>query len=211
MIEDKNDLLKNLANDDNNMRKYLIWGGGFFILFVIGIVIAKVVFSNPKPNNVAVILPTETTTQNTQEVETVENEIPIENDIQKPTETTTPPPPPPPSNQVQETSKPQTAIQPPKPALTQQEVVQPKHETNKVSSSGDYYIQVASLTKLSPSAKFLKKIEANGFKYKIIEANVNGKIVKRVLIGGYSYKEAKKILPIVKEKISKSAFIKRLK
>ena len=48
-MEEKNDLMKDLTQSDSkDLRKYLIMGGGFFVIFVVGIVIAKFLFSSPK-------------------------------------------------------------------------------------------------------------------------------------------------------------------
>lgn len=75
----------------------------------------------------------------------------------------------------------------------------------------NYYLQVAAVTRGEVSKDFLKLINKNGFNYKIIEVMLNGRKIKRVLIGPFTKVEAKKALPIVKNKISSSAFIKRIK
>lgn len=68
--------------------------------------------------------------------------------------------------------------------------------------SGQYYIQVGSFTK-EPSKRFLSIITNSGFRYKLI----NG----RLLIGPYSSRDtASRDLPKAKDKINKSAFIKKL-
>ena len=221
-MNEQNDLMQDISNEGNNsnLRKYLLLGGGVFVLFVVGIVAAKVMFSQPKKNDTAVILPPEVTMKQKKDNTALFNEIPVENDTEfkkpnvemkeeLPKETVhevepvieTP---------VQETTKPQ-----PKPKPVEVKKVEPKKIEQKVTKKSNvtqkYYIQVAA-TRGKPSEKFLKLIKKNGFEYKIVEVNVKGIKVKRILVGGYStYKDVKKALPSVKSKISSSAFIKVLK
>ena len=230
-MNEKNDLMKNIdGNDGNSLRKYLILGGGLFVLFVIGIVAAKFMFSNPKQtNDTKVILPTDIKDVNNKDTKLF-NDIPIENEnntqqnvnvqkdntqFQKPEIKDETP-------QAQETK--QEVKKETKPVATNTQTVQPKEEKVVVTSpkkeiktkqkaavAKNYYIQVAAVTRGKPAQKFLNLIKKNGFTYKIEEVKVNGMKVRRVLIGGYTYKEVKKVLPKVKAKISSSAFIKRLK
>ncbi|RUM56964.1 MAG: hypothetical protein DSY40_01380 [Nautilia sp.] len=88
--------------------------------------------------------------------------------------------------------------------------VKPKPIQNK-KVIRNYYLQVAAVTRGKVSKDFLKLINKNGFNYKIIEVNLNGREIKRVLIGPFTKSEAKEALPKVKNKISSSAFIKRIK
>ena len=239
MIEEKNDLMKNIAgNSTNNMRKYLILGGGIFVLFVIGIVVSKFLFSSPKKENTSVILPPdiEQNKKPQKKEPLLFSDIPIENDnmdnkndnFQKPKE----------NIEVQNTQKTDNIkqnitkddekkpniIDETKPNVADnKEVKKAKEETKtqvkevknkttkKTNVIRNYYLQVAAVTRGNPAPKFLKLIKDNGFEYKIVEVDVKGMKVKRVLVGPFTYKEAKKALPKVKKKISSSAFIKRLK
>ena len=224
-MQEKKDLMKNIGgNESNNLRKYLILGGGLFVLFVIGIVAAKFLFSSPKQDT-KVLLPVDIKQANNNKDTKLFNDIPIENDGTQ-------------NNNVQNNTPQKETFQ--KPKDTQTQAVQPqvqnvepvvkkttvkktqpkkvvkKHTTPKkkqqVAKKGNYYIQVAAVTRGNPSKKFLSLITKNGFSYKIEKVNVNGMSVKRVLVGGYAtYKEVKKVLPKVKAKISSSAFIKRVK
>ena len=224
-MSDKTDLFNNIEKEDNNLRKYLIIGGGVFVLFVVGIVAAKFMFSKPKQNNTEVILPPEIKQEKTQKQDTaLFNDIPVENQannqdntFKKPTTET----------KVEQPEIKKEPVQKPEPIVEKVEPTpQPKPEPKKVvnkpkvekkivqktkSIKGNYYIQVAAVTRANPSKRFLKLIKKNGFNYKIEEVNVKGMKVKRILIGGYTKSEAKKQLPIIKKKISSSAFIKRLK
>ena len=224
MIEEKNDLMKNIAgNESNNLRKYLLLGGGVFVLFVVGIVMAKFMFSSPKQNNdTKVILPTDIKQENKDTK--LFNDIPIENettDFQKPEiekeepkVVETPKVEPKKTESIvqkekittplkKEESKKQVVVNKPK--------IEKKQPKSKKSVIRNFYIQVAAVTRGKPSTKFLNLIKKNGFNYKIERVNVKGMQVKRVLIGGYTYKEVKNALPKVRAKISSSAFIKRLK
>ena len=262
-MEEKNDLniMQKISLDNTNLRKYLIWGGGVFILFVMGVVISKFMFSTPK-NDTKVILPTDIKVDKSEDTKLF-SEIPVDSDTddsfkkpvveeesQIPTET------------IQESepidNKSSTTQQKPvdsstdkQKAITNSNIVTKenqikkgdivsnnknshqksevktppqkrvdvtsskekkiKKETTLNSSKKIYFIQVAA-TRKTPSQKFLKLIEKNGFHYKIIEVTLNNMKIKRVLIGGYSsLNEVKAVLPKVKAKISSSAFIKRIK
>ncbi len=237
MMEEKNDLMQNIGGgNDKNLRKYLILGGGVFVLFVIGIVVSKFIFNEPKKNNTAVILPPEVQKTEKKEDTALFNDIPVENENEfkkpevedKPKEVV---------EAVEKVKKEQpeedvevTKIKP-KSNVKEEEVttelkeeakkpvikkiekpIKPIKPIKKVVEDDKYYIQVAAVTRGEPSKKFLKLIEKNGFKYKIVEVNVKGMKIKRVLVGGFKhYSEAKHNLAEVKKKISSSAFIKRLK
>ena len=56
--QNNNDVLGDVNAKDTNLKKYLIIGGGFFLLFVVGIVVAKFLYS-PSKNDTNVILPPE--------------------------------------------------------------------------------------------------------------------------------------------------------
>jgi DedD protein len=219
-MEEKNDLMGNIANDGNNMKKYLIIAGLIFVIFVIGIVIAKFAFGTSK-DNTQVILPPEPTTQ-TQKADTeLFNSIPVEKadtsdntqKVEKKVSQVKQ------ENNVTEFKKPKLI----EPVVEKAKAVEPKKIIKTVPKSikikkniskkivKNYYIQVAAVTRGEPSKKFLKLIKQNGFNYKIVEVNVKGKKIRRVLVGPFTRKEAKKEISTVKAKITSSAFIKKLK
>ena len=230
MINEKNDLMQDISSENsNNLRKYLLIGGGVFVLFVIGIVSAKFLFSEPQKSDTAVILPPEVTTKTKKDDTALFNDIPVENEneFKKPEIKKTPIKEEvkienPPKEEIKEEKKsiPKNVVEKPKEVLPKKITPQkPKKEVKKeknhpvkqTKKSKKYYIQVAA-TRGKPSVKFLKLIKKNGFEYKIMQVEVNGVKIKRILVGGYSnYKEVKKILPQVKKKISSSAFIKVIK
>ncbi len=75
------------------------------------------------------------------------------------------------------------------------------------TSSGRYYVQVGSFTG-KPKNTLLKKITANGFKYRIIQFPRNGTQISKLFIGPYKDKITAFIdLPKVKANIEKAAFI----
>ena len=107
-------------------------------------------------------------------------------------------------------TKPESQERKPEPKVVEAKKPEPKQEkreqtpqrSERPNTSGSYYIQVGSFTK-EPSKRFLSIITSSGFRYKL----TNG----RLLIGPYSSKNsASKDLPKVKDKINKSAFIKKL-
>jgi DedD protein len=225
-MNDKNELLHSINNNDDNMKKYLIIGGLVFVLFVVGIVVAKFLFSSNKEAT-KVILPPETTTNTKVQKSDTElfSSIPVEDNkdninnnedtFKKPVvnqkiNSVV-------SNKVEEPIKDTKVKIEKKPVYEAKpvvkEVVKKKKElkNNFSNLNKNYYIQVAALTRGEPSKNFLKLIIKNGFEYKIVNITINNKHIKRVLIGPFSKNEAKKALPIIKEKITSSAFIKKLK
>jgi len=70
---------------------------------------------------------------------------------------------------------------------------------------GNYYVQVGSFSQ-SPSSLFISVIQKNGFHYKITSPNAKG--IKKLLIGPYQSRgEALQVLPRIKDRIQKQAFI----
>ena len=236
MMNEKNDLMQDISggNGNNNLRKYLILGGGVFVLFVVGIVISKFMFSSPKKdNNTQVILPADMKTEATKDTKLF-NDIPIENEatntnensFKKPVEskekveennqvpisnTNTQPQKEEAKPKKVEQITPKIEVKQPQKVVQHQIKTQPKKEIKTTTIKKGYYIQVAAVTRGNPSPKFLKLITKNGFNYKIMQIDVKGLKVKRVLVGPFNYKEVKQALPKVKRTISSSAFIKRLK
>jgi len=252
MNDVQNDLMQNIGSggNDTKMRKYLIVGGGVFVVFVVGIVIAKFAFSSPKQNT-EVILPPEmkTTSEKSKKEDTdLFNSIPIENsktneskkeakkevvkqetkqkqeEFKKPVvedveeKNKLPVEPLQEAKKIEKTpNKPVIKTEKIEPVKVEKVVEKPKKESIKnvvktTTKNYPYFIQVAAVTRGEPSKKFLKLIEKNGFHYKIQVVDIKGVKVKRVLIGGFeTSKEAKAVLPKVKQKLSSSAFIKKLK
>ena len=74
----------------------------------------------------------------------------------------------------------------------------------KSKSKKYYYVQVGSF-KLKPSKKYLQKISRLGLPYKVKKTNIY-----KVLIGPYKKEStARKVLPKVKQKLNRSAFISK--
>ena len=232
------ELMKNFnENGENKLRKYLLIGGGVFVIFVVVIVVSKFLFSSPKKENTTVILPPDIKQKNNKDTNLF-NDIPIQNDdtfkkpitdntndntqpqskqsqqiVQKPN---TQPiqqekPQPKPIEKPKETPKPKEKPKA-KPIEKPKETPKPKPQLKpKKHIVKNYYIQVAAITKGNPSKKFLHLITRNGLKYKIVEVNVKGMKVKRVLVGPFSRNELHFALKKVRAKISASAFVKRIK
>lgn len=209
---EKEDLLNLNNNNKQNIKKPLIIGAGIFIIFVVG-VIAFGLISNKKEDNVV----------NPPKQDTIFKEVPIE---EKPAEekpesiakkllknenkTQTP------KVTTQPTQQEKTAPQPVKKEKIEPTPKPQPQKTKKQTLNQKYYIQVAALMKnTKPNPRFLKIIEKNGFKYKIITVNIKkgNKTLKvtKVLIGPFDKKDAKEKLKIVKAKINQNAFIFRIK
>ena len=79
------------------------------------------------------------------------------------------------------------------------------------SSAGHYYVQVGSFSG-KPKNTLLHTITDAGYHYKIIQFPINGKEIAKLLIGPYNTRaQALKILPNVKDKIQKDAFIAEIR
>jgi DedD protein len=90
-----------------------------------------------------------------------------------------------------------------------QETISTKHKEPKSSRADRYYIQVGSFSKV-PSSRFLSIIKNSGFEYMITQANSRG--IKKLLIGPYSSREAvDRVLPKVRDRINKGAFVYKAK
>ncbi len=82
----------------------------------------------------------------------------------------------------------------------------------KPSAVSGYFIQVGATSKSFPDKRFLSKIKNAGFDYIIHGVFVNGRKIKKVLVGPYNSKAAaQNALGRVKSSINPSAFIYRIK
>ena len=75
--------------------------------------------------------------------------------------------------------------------------------SNKPVAKGRYYIQVASVSS-RPSERYLGLIRKAGYNYDIVQVGQGYK----VFIGGYASKgEAQRVLPNIRQRFAKGAFI----
>ena len=90
-------------------------------------------------------------------------------------------------------------------------LAQAKAHTNKVATSGHYYIQVGSFSKYAPNKKFLKSITNLHFAYKYHKVTIKSKIFNKVLIGPFKTKrEAQNARRTIRAKIEPGAFLIKL-
>jgi len=88
------------------------------------------------------------------------------------------------------------------------EQVKPSKYNTKQKVDYKYYIQVGSFSK-RPSGQFLSVIKKSGFKYTILSTSSG---IKKLLIGPYSSREAvDRVLPKVRDRITKGAFVYKVK
>lgn len=226
-MSEKEDLLQE-KSDTNKLTKVLIIAASVFIIFVVVVVIYKFV-SGDDTSKTKVILPPEIKKETTlfKDVTISDIDKEIKNDIKEEepkkeiipkvtniTEVETVKVTKEPKKEEVKKEEPIKIETTPKIEKPKEVIVTPpkKIEPKKIVATKQYYIQVAALTKNSPSNKFLALIKKEGFKYKVFETNINinGKSlkVKKVLVGPYkNYDEAKKYLNRVKKNISSGAFI----
>jgi len=92
-----------------------------------------------------------------------------------------------------------------------QTVAKPKAKLQNSAQKGTY-IQVGAFAKLKPDTKLIKKITSKGYSYIIFDTKINGRNLKKLLIGPYKNRTtAKKDLPSIKSAINKGAFLIRVK
>ena len=221
-MDEKNDLINNInGKDDKKLRKILFIGGSIFILFVMVVVVSKFLFSSDK-DDTKVILPTEIkqVKSDTQKDDNLFQDIPVDDNTAVIEEKQFKKPEPQNNEVINDNVKENVANNTEVVEISKkkvQELKETKEKSLEMPKSkpithNKYYIQVAAVIRKEPSKKFLELIRTNGFEYTIVEVNVKGNQVKRVLVGPYNgYSEAKKALAQVKKTISSSAFIKRVK
>lgn len=96
------------------------------------------------------------------------------------------------------------------PSITTPVGSKPKQSTTKIASvsKGKYYIQIGSFSKGAPSKDFLQKVEQKNYNLSQEEAISNSKKIIKVFIGPYNTeKEARDVLPKIKQDIAKDAFL----
>lgn len=75
-----------------------------------------------------------------------------------------------------------------------------------------YFIQVGATAKAFPDKKFLRKVKKSGFDYIVHSVTIQGKALKKVLVGPYKSREdATKALAVIKANINPSAYVYRIK
>ena len=223
---EKNDDLLNLEqNNKKNLKKPLIYGAIAFLVFIIGVLIFAI-YSNASSEDKNLVIPPEEKEEspaNFKEIPIEENEkLVIKNLIESDKK----------DIKENEKSKEKKTIKKEQ-NLSQKEkiktvekaekrlVVKEKENVNISKTKNtkvvrNYYIQVGALMKYKkPNKKFLELIKKEGYNYKLYEINYtkNGKKVEviKILIGPFTKEEAKEELIKIKRKISKNAFIYRLK
>ncbi len=89
-------------------------------------------------------------------------------------------------------------------------VVNAKEAT--AADTGNYFIQVGSFSKSSPSQAFLDKITNRGYTYNMFhQADSNGKILTKVLIGPFKTEAAaREALPVIRKRVMATAFLIKL-
>ena len=86
-----------------------------------------------------------------------------------------------------------------------------KHTTNNLATTG-VYVQVGATSRLTPNKKFLAKLAAKSYEYRLLPIDVKGTKVTKILIGPYANSTAARaVLADIKSSINKDAFIYRVK
>ncbi|BCD61930.1 DedD protein [Nitratiruptor sp. YY08-26] len=225
----------------NKIKRYLLISGSLLLIFLIVLSIVKMISDSSSAPQESLVETQEVPTQqeqlsepsNMQEVPIIEEdtikkeeseisqvinevmkkekEIAATNQNEPPQRKIIPSHPVEKKVQTKPVVKPKKVAKETKKALTK---TPPKHtkKTQQVVKTGSYYIQVGAFLKYYPDKAFLKKIKKAGFNYIIKEVISNGKKIRRVYIGPFqSRKEASKYLGKVRSKISKNAFITRIR
>jgi len=81
-------------------------------------------------------------------------------------------------------------------------------KTNVTGANKGVYVQVGVTFRTKPDKKYLKKITAAGYHYRLYKLKISGKNATKILIGPYkSKKSARASLAKIKKSINKAAFI----
>ena len=219
-MAENDDLLNLEQSSKKNLKKPLIYGAIAFLVFIIGVIIFAI-YSNTSNEDKNVVLPPEEKEEkvtNFKEIPIEENDSLvikklIDNENTQNIE----------ENKEKDTSKKEQnltqkdeikTVKVKEKPVVKENIKTSKKETKKVIKN--YYIQVGALIKYKkPNKKFLELIKKEGYNYKLYEINYtkNDKKVEviKILIGPFTKEEAKKELFKIKRKISKNAFIYRIK
>ena len=102
------------------------------------------------------------------------------------------------------------AVATPKPQTTTPAAKPVQKSVNGVNAGT--YIQVSSVAKANPDAKFIKTITDKSYPYVLYKTEVSGQVVTKVLVGPYeSATAARDALVKIKSDLAPSAFIFRVK
>jgi len=102
-------------------------------------------------------------------------------------------------------------VEPPKEIIVDTKV-SPVSQGAKLSTLSGYFIQVGATTASFPDRRYLQKIKNAGYDYVVHTTVVNGRKIKKILIGPFSSKNAaKRKLPAVQASINPSAYVYRVK
>lgn len=233
-------ILDKKDNKLTNIKKILMVIAGLIIIFLIAIVIMKAFNTDKKKNEYDLLLPPEPKATKKSNNEEFFKQVPIiqeDNDKQKnfdemvkklkeketqktkeenQTKTTK-------SEPAQAKEVAQKIIKEAPKQVTQvkktpikkvaKQTTAPVQKTSKsLKASRGIYIQIGATAQVNPDKKFLKKISAGNYEYKLHRVNVKGKTVTKILIGPYStLSKAKANIKDVKLNINKNAFIYRVR
>ncbi len=85
-------------------------------------------------------------------------------------------------------------------------------QERKLSSLSGYFIQVGATANTFPDRRYLQKIKDVGYDYIVHSMVINGRKIKKILVGPYSSRSAAKAeLPDVQAKINPGAYIYRIR
>lgn len=236
--DELDDIVLEKFEKKDRIKRYFLIGGSLILIFIIVLSIVKIISDSSSAPQESLIDTNELPTQSQTSLKNNENEVeevPIidesetkEEEVQQVINEVIAQ-----EKKLSQQEKKQASIQPKEKKLKTTKPKQvpssPKHETtkpikekitkkipkSKIAKSTQqkfYYIQVGAFLKYNPDKKFLDSIKKAGFSYIIKEFNINGKKVRRVYVGPFaSRKEASRYLPKIRAKISKNAFITKVK
>jgi len=214
-----NDIILNQGGKNNNIKKFALLAAVLGVVFIIVIVVMNSMNSNtsnfpqavlppePKPMQnidkdplfepVPVITQTE---EKNDKIDTITKKL-KEQSIEDEKVTVDAP-----IVEAEITPEPTVAKAPKPKKLTPSKLPTKNSVMNKATSGT--YIQVGSFTRLMPNEELLQKIVKNGYSYFTHEVQINGKKIKKLLVGPYNgRKGALKDIENVRRLIEKQAFI----
>jgi len=214
-----NDIILNQGSKNNNVKKFALLAAVLGVVFIIVIVVMNSMNSNtsnlpqavlpPEPKNIKslekdpLFEPVPLITQaeeKSDKIDTITKKL-KEQSIEEQKVTVDEP-----VVEVESIPEPIVTKAPKPKKLTPTKLTQ-KNVTMHKATSGTY-IQVGSFTRLMPNDELLQKIVKNGYSYFTHEVQINGKKIKKLLVGPYKgRKGALKDIENVRRLIEKQAFI----
>lgn len=207
-----NDIILNKRGPANNNKKIVFAVATLGVILIIVVMLMNSLTSTGTDNLPQTPLPSQQKAQLSEdkideplfeEVEVIEEESQPADNLDAITQ-----------EQETETIEEPVIVQTKKPVVTKAKPIvkpKPKPVVKNTAVSKNYYVQVASFSKLAPNKKFLASLKNLGYRYKFHKVTKNGKSINKVLVGPFqSSRIAKDARRVLRAKVEPGAFLIKL-